>query len=409
MLPFLQFLIIIVVIIVAAKAGGYLSYRLGMPAVAGEVLAGLILGPTVLDFLHWPVFTDVHMVETVTLLAEVGVLLLMFIAGLELHLEDLVQSGRVAAFAGVLSFIVPLVMGYALAGVFGFEREHAIFFGLLMAPTSVSISAQTLLELGVLRSRVGVSLLGAAVIDDMLVVLGLSLFLALFGSAAAATVSLASIAWILVRMILFLVGAAVVGLWLLPKLARLVDRLEISQGLIAFVFVTILFYAWAAEYLGLMATIIGAFLAGLFFARTPFKGRIERGFSILAYGVFVPIFFVEVGLSADIRQLPAESFVLLGGMLGVAIVSKLLGAGLGGLAGGLSGREAIQLGAGMVPRGEVVLIVATVGITEGLIGVDVFSTAVAMVIMTTLLVPPILRILFPKQKETTASFNVETH
>ena len=407
MLPFLQFLIIIVVIIVAAKAGGYLSYKVGMPAVAGEVLAGLILGPTILNFLGWSVFTDAHIAETVTLLAEVGVLLLMFIAGLELHLEDLVQSGRVAVLVGILSFLVPLFMGYVLANIFGFEREHALFFGLLIAPTSVSISAQTLLELGAIRSKVGVTLLGAAVIDDMLVVLGLSLFLAFFGSAAAASVNFASIIWILVRMIVFLVGASAIGLWVLPRLTRLIDRLEISQGLIAFVFVTILFYAWTAEYIGLMATIIGAFLAGLFFARTPFKRRIERGFSILAYGLFVPIFFVEVGLSANLRQLPAESFALLGGMLGVAIVSKLLGAGVGGLVGGLRRREALQLGAGMVPRGEVVLIVATVGINEGLIGVDVFSTAVEMVILTTLLVPPILRILFPRQKDTAATHDGE--
>jgi Kef-type K+ transport system membrane component KefB len=402
MLPFLQFLIIIAVIILAAKAGGYLSYRIGMPAVAGEVLAGLILGPTVLGFLHWPVFADGHMAETVTLLAEVGVLFLMFIAGLELHLSDLAKSGRVAAVAGVLSFVVPLAMGYGLAAAFGFDREQAIFFGLLLAPTSVSISAQTLLELRALSSRVGVSLLGAAVIDDMLVVLGLSIFLALFGSAAAASTGIASIAWILVRMVLFLVGAAAVGLWLLPRLARIVARLEISQGLIAFVLVTMLLYAWTAEYVGHMATIIGAFLAGLFFARTPFKERIERGFSMLAYGLFVPIFFVEVGLSANLRELPVERLALLGGMLAVAIVSKFAGVGLGGLAVGLRGREAVQLGTGMVPRGEVVLIVATVGITEGLIGVDVFSSAVVLVVLTTLLAPPVLRILFPRQEEMAA-------
>lgn len=397
MLPFLQFLIIIVIIILAAKVGGYFSYKIGLPAVAGEVLAGLILGPTVLDFLHWPVFTDKHMVETVTLLAEVGVLFLMFIAGLELHLSDLVKSGRVAGVAGILSFIVPLVMGYALALAFGFDREQAIFFGLLLSPTSVSISAQTLMELNALRSKVGVSLLGAAVIDDTLVVLGLSLFLALFGTAAADTANVASIIWVLVRMLLFLAGATAIGIWVLPRLTKLVDKLEISQGLIAFVFITILFYAWAAEYFGHMATIIGAFMAGLFFARTPFKGRIERGFSMLAYGVFVPIFFVEVGLSANMRALPTESLILLAGMFGVAVASKFFGVGLGGLLSGLRTREAIQLGAGMVPRGEVVLIVATVGITEGLISPDIFSTAVVMVVLTTLLVPPVLRLLYTKK------------
>ena len=124
MLPFLQFLIAIVAIIIAAKIGGYLSYRLGLPAVAGEVIAGLILGPSVLNFLHWPIFTDEHLGETITLLAELGVLLLMFIAGLELHLSDLARSGKVAVLTGIMGFIVPLAMGFALAIAFSFDPDQ---------------------------------------------------------------------------------------------------------------------------------------------------------------------------------------------------------------------------------------------------------------------------------------------
>ncbi len=398
MLPFLQFIIALVIIIIAAKMGGYLSYRLRQPTVVGEVIAGLILGPTVLNFLHWPVFTDEHLGETITLLAELGVLLLMFIAGLELHLSDLAQSSKVAILAGTMGFVVPLAMGFALAMAFSFGPHQAIFIGLILAPTSVSISAQTLMELKVLRSKVGISLLGAAVVDDILVVLGVSLFLALLGGGVSGGLgSLTSVLLILLKMILYLIIASALGLWLLPKLSCLIDKLPISQGLIAFTFVTVLLYSWAAESLGHMATIIGAFLAGLLFARSPLKERIEEGFLPLAYGVFVPIFFVEVGLSANLRQLfSTQGIWLLVTMFVTAVISKIFGVGLAGRWGGFTNREAMQLGAGMIPRGEVVLIVITIGITEGLIGLDIFSAAVGMVVLATLVAPIMLRSLFPK-------------
>ncbi len=389
MLPFLQFIIVLVVIIAAAKIGGYASYRLGQPAVAGEVLVGLILGPSVLNFLQWPMFTDPHLGETITHLAELGVLLLLFIAGLDLHLSDLLKSGQVAVLTGLLGFIFSLGLGFVLAVAFAFEPRQALFFGLLLAPTSISISAQTLMELRVLRSRVGVSLLGAAVVDDSLAVLGVSLFFAFLGGGSAG--GLTSAILILLRMVLYLVLASALGLWLLPRLSQFVEKLPVSQGLIAFTFTMVLLYAWTAEVLGSMATIIGAFMAGLFFSRSPLKGRIEQGFAPLTYGVFVPIFFINVGLSADMRQFSTSSLGLLTAMCLVVVVSKVLGAGLAGRLGNLPGHESLQLGLGMLPRGEVTLIIATVGIVEGFISTDIFSTAVGLVIVTTLLTPPVLR------------------
>jgi Kef-type K+ transport system membrane component KefB len=400
LLPFLQFLIILAVIITASKLGGYLSMRLGQPAVAGEVLAGLILGPTVINFLHWDVFTDIHLEETFTFLAELGVLLLLFIAGLELHISDLQKSGRVAVIAGVLGFLVPLGMGYLAATLMGFDTQQGLFIGLLLAPTSVSISAQTLMEMGALRSRVGASLLGAAVIDDTLVVLGISFFLAALGGSGSEELSASNGFLLLVgRMVLYLVIAIFVGIKVLPHLARLIERLPISEGVIAFAFTVMVFYAWTAEYFGNLATIIGAFLAGLFFSRTPLKPKIEQGFSAIAYGVFVPIFFVDVGLEANFRTLNRESLIFLVILLTTAILSKIIGSGLGGLLGRLSARESLQLGFSMVPRGEVVLIVATVGITEGFINQTELSVAVGMVVLTTLLTPPILRSLFQRKDQ----------
>lgn len=394
MLPFLQFILAIAIIIAAAKLGGYLSQRARQPTVAGKVLVGLILGPSLLNFLQWPIFTDPHLGQLLSHLAELGVLLLMFIAGLELHLSDLAESGKVALLAGALGFALTLGLGAALAMAFSFAPRQALFFGLLLAPTSIGISAQTLMELKMLRSRVGVSLLGAAVVDDSLAVLGISVFLALLGSGSMN--GLASGSLVLLRMLLFLVVAFALGIWLIPVLSRLVHKLPISQGVFAFTFITVLLYAWSAEVLGGMAAIIGAFMAGLFLARSPVKKRIETEFIPPVYGIFVPIFFINVGLSADIRQLAAGDLGLLVVMCLAVILSKLLGAGLAGRLAGFKSPEALQLGVGMIPRGEVTLIVATVGITEGLIGVEVFSVAVGIVIASVLLTPLLLRLLYAR-------------
>jgi Kef-type K+ transport system membrane component KefB len=394
MLPFLQLIIALVIIITAAKIGGYLSYRLRQPTVAGKVLVGLILGPSLLNFLQWPIFTDPHLSETITQLAELGILLLMFIAGLELHLSDLAKSRKVAILAGTFGFTLTLGMGSVLVLAFSFDARQAVFLGLLLAPTSIGISAQTLMELRMLRTRVGVSLLGAAVVDDSLAVLGVSMFLALLGSGSA--LGVASGIQVLLRMVSFLVIASAVGIWLIPRLCRFAERLPVSQGLIAFAFITMLLYAWAAEVLGGMAAIIGAFMAGLFLARSPLRKRIEGAFLPLVYGVFVPIFFINVGLSADVRQLVTGSLGLLVAMCAVIILSKLLGAGLAGRLGGLRGLETLQLGVGMIPRGEMTLIIATVGITENLIGVEVFSVAVGIVVVTVVLTPLLLRYAFAR-------------
>jgi Kef-type K+ transport system membrane component KefB len=394
MLPFLQLIFALAVIISAAKIGGYLSIRLGQPAVAGEVLAGLLLGPSVLNFFDLPFLTDTHLEASIVHLAELGVLLLMFIAGLELHLDDLARSGKAAILVGLSGFTLTVGMGYLLGTVMTYDMEKALFLGLMLAPTSIGISAQTLMELKVLRTSVGVTLLGAATIDDILSVFSVSLFLTLFGGAASSNA--ASVLPLLLHMGLFLIIASALGFWLLPKLTTIVAKLPISQGLTALAFVIMLFYAWSAEALGHMATVIGAFMAGMFLARSKQKEEIRKGFIPIAYGIFVPIFFSNVGLAADLRQISGDGLVLLFGMVVVVVVSKLGAAGFGGKLGNMRSREALQLGFGMIPRGEVVLIVATVGITEGLIGNDFFSTAVMLVVLTTLATPPILRNLFAR-------------
>jgi Kef-type K+ transport system membrane component KefB len=325
-------------------------------------------------------------------MAELGVMLLMFLAGLELHLTDLAKTGKVAAFAGTLGVAIPLFMGLGAGLFFDMSAAEATFLGLILAATSVSISAQTLMELNVIRSRVGISLLGAAVFDDILVVLGLSLFTALI--VAESPSGFVSVVTVVARMAIFLGLATVIGWLVLPGASRKIINLPISQGLISFAIVTLLLYGWAAETLGGMAAITGAFLAGLLFARSPVKERIEGGLVALAYGLFVPIFFINVGLTANLRDLISPTFWLFAVMTVVAIIGKILGAGAGALLGGLDRRESLQLGIGMMSRGEVGLIVATVGVTQGLINEVIFSAVVGVVIMTTLLTPPLLRASF---------------
>lgn len=402
---FLDFLIALVIVIFAAKMGGYVSTRFRQPSVLGELLVGLILGPTILNMLFsWPIFHEPELLEeALTLMAELGVIMLMFLAGLELHLSELLSSGKVSALSGILGVLVPLGLGYGTAILFGVESTEALFIALTLSATSVSISAQTLMELGVLRTRVGLGLLGSAVFDDILVILLLSAsFVFISGSASE---GLGGVGVTVLAMVAYLAVAVLVGLFLLPRLVIWVERLPISQGIIAFALIITLLFAWAAEVIGSMAAITGAFLVGLFLARTPFRERIEQGVSTMAYGFFVPIFFVNIGLAVNMRAVGDNAILFAVTISIVAVISKIIGSGLGALIGGFNRRESLQLGIGMVSRGEVGLIVATFALSEGLLSSGNFSIVVFMIIVATLITPPMLRAAFsqPTQVKTIES------
>jgi len=394
MTTFLQLAFLLSVILLSAKLAGYLSFRLGQPSVLGELLVGVLLGPSVIDILNLP-FIEHSLAETIAELGELGVLLLMFIAGLELHLDELTRNTRVAGYAGFLGVFVPTVTGWGAGRLFGMDNAAATFLGLTLGATSVSISAQTLMELKVLRSRVGLSLLGAAVFDDILVILFLSIFLAVEAGAG----SLGGVLWILVRMIAFLALSAAFGWWALPWMMRRIARLPVSQGVLTLALVVMLAYGLAAELLGGMAAITGAFIAGLMMARSGEREHVEHGVHALAYGLFVPVFFINIGLSVNARTLQTEMLLFTLVITLTAILGKWLGAGIGARLGGLGLRESVQLGAGMVSRGEVGLIVASVGIQQGLVVSDEFSAIVAMVLISTVVTPPILRGLFAQEKK----------
>lgn len=394
MTPTLQLLLLLGIIIFAAKAGGLFSARLGQPAVLGELITGLVLGPTFFNLLGLPIFADSHVGEIVLELGELGVIFLMFIAGLEVNLDEILKAGRVATLTGVMGVIVPLGFGAAVALAFGFSMPESYFIGLVLTATSVSISAQTLLELGFLRSKEGIALLGAAVVDDVLVILMLSISLAL----AVPTSADANIGWIVLRMIVFILLAISVGTKILPRLTTWIESLPISEGVMAFTVITILVYAWSAEVLGQVATITGAFLAGLFFARTSARHTIEQGMHTLTYAFFVPLFLISIGLKADARTLNAADVWFAVAIIIVAIAGKIIGCGIGARLGGFDWRESLRVGVGMISRGEVGLIVAAVELGDALITQSMYSTAVVMVLTTTLVTPILLRRVFPSKE-----------
>lgn len=392
---FLQFAFLLSIILLSAKMAGYISIRLGQPSVLGELLVGIILGPSIINLLNLP-FIEHGLTETVAELGEMGVLLLMFLAGLELHLGEMRKNIRVSALSGLMGVVFPVALGWGAGRLFEMDNASALFLGLTLGATSVSISAQTLIELKVLRSRVGLSLLGAAVFDDILIILFLSVFLGLIdGGGSSYAVML-----IIVKMAAFLALSMMFGLWGLPWLVRRVADLPISQGLLTFALVVMLAYGIAAEALGGMAAITGAFVAGLMLARTPEKESIESGAHALAYGLFVPIFFVNIGLSIDLHQFQMESLLFTLVIIIVAVVGKWFGSGLGASLGGLPLGESVKLGAGMISRGEVGLIVASVGMQNRLMTSNAFSAIIVMILFTTLITPPILRALFARERVT---------
>jgi Kef-type K+ transport system membrane component KefB len=419
----LQLLLLLVIIVFCAKAAGALSVRFGQPAVFGEILIGLLLGPTALDLLGLGIFqhgsaTPDKLHNTLKDLSEIGVILLMFVAGLETDLEEMKRVGRAAFWAATGGVVLPMLGGALTARGFGYNWREAIFIGTVLTATSVSISAQTLLELKQLRSKEGSTILGAAVIDDVMGIIVLSFvvaFAAIGNPKAPTEVSLpailaqlffndskvAELGLIMVLMLAFFVLAAWFGWRYFERLLALFARTPASQALLAGAVGLALLYAFLAQYVGQVAAITGSYLAGVLIARTRFKHKIDEGIHPLTYSILVPVFFISIGLEANGRELFANSskLWLMLTILAVAIAGKVIGSGAGARWCGFSNQEALRVGIGMISRGEVGLIVAGVGLASGVIGQQVFSIMVIMVLVTTMITPLLLRLVFPRCEE----------
>lgn len=398
-----QFILALGLLVGFAKAMGYVTYRLNQPAVLGELLAGVIIGPTLLNLLgnHAIFPAGESVTHTLIEIAELGVLLLIFMAGLEVDPKNLFQVGKPAILAGVIGVIIPLVVITPVITLFGYSMERAIFLGILFASMSTSITAQVMLELGVLQRREGLTLLGAALVDDAVVILLLSLFLAINpGGVAVGADTSASIAVVLLRIVGFLVIASLASWFLLPKLVNWVDNLPISQGAVMVALVSALLLSASAEIFGGIAAITGAFIAGVCIrrARHHVVERIERGLHNICYALVVPLFFVSIGLQANLRLLTADLLPLALVVLALAIATKVLGAGGATRLAGFDNKSALRVGLGMISRGEVGLIIASIGVSYQILNAESFTVVVFVVLVTTIITPPLVRWSFADRK-----------
>ncbi len=363
-------------ILILAKVVALGCRRIGMPAVFGELLVGLLLGPSVLGWLHQTEFLNG--------VAHLGVIILMFIAGLETDLQLMKKVGAAAFLAATGGVIIPLVFGTLVGMAFGLPFFVSIFLGTALSATSVSISAETLQELKRFRSREGATILGAAVIDDVMGVVVLAVVLGVHSGT--------NIWFPLLKMVGFFVIATVVGLKALPWINRHLVRWHnhTEEAVLAVVVSIVLMYSWAAEEMGGVAAITGAYLLGVLLSRLEIKERLDKGVRSIGYGFLIPVFFVSIGLSADFSSLLTAAWLTLAVTV-LAIGSKVVGCGLGAWAGRLRRSEAFLVGVGMISRGEVALVIASLGLAEGLIDKQVFSLVVFMTIITTLITPLLLK------------------
>ena len=366
---------VLVAILVSTKLLGVLSQRLGQPAVVGELIAGVILGGSVLGLLD-------PAEPSIVLLAEVGVLILLFEIGLHTDVSSLMKVGREALTVALVGVALPFGLGYGVALALGLGTIPAIVCGAALTATSIGISARTLTDLGQLETREGQIVLGAAVLDDIVGLVILSVVSSLVGGVA---LTLGGITLTTVIAIGFVVVAVVLGRFLVPPVFRAIASADaaVALGLAGIVFALIL--GLLAEKSG-SASIIGAFAAGLILHPTPQRAEIEKSATQLGH-FFVPIFFASVGAAVDVSTFGDIKVLTIGAaLIAVGVVGKFL-AGYSPF--WFSGRKSL-IGIAMIPRGEVGLIFARMGLATGALTAHLYSAIAMMVLVTTLITPPLL-------------------
>lgn len=365
------------VILLAAKLGDELFKRLGQPAIVGEILAGVAIGPSVLGL--------VEPTEMFEVFAELGVVFLLFWVGLETRISDMRAVGPSAALVGAFGVVLPFAGGVGLGFALGDGSAEAIFLGVALVATSVGITSAVLIELGVLQTPAARTILGAAVIDDVLAMLLLAVATGLAGDGG---LDVASLLVVLTISLAFIAFFAIGGTRLTQRWPNVLKAPRFSESpLLPAVIVCLGLAAFAAE-VGL-AAIIGAFLAGMIVAETKEQHPIEEEVAPL-YAFFPPFFFAFIGAELDLGALvDGGALALLAGLTALAIVTKYVGARIG--ARRLEPRDRHVVGLGMIPRGEVGIIVAGIGAAAGVVGDERFAVIVAMSVATTLIVPPLLR------------------
>jgi Kef-type K+ transport system membrane component KefB len=385
-----QFIGLLVVMLCTAKVLGGLAQRIGQPAVLGELVAGVLLGRSILGLVD-------PQTDVLHLFAELGVIILLFEIGLETNLRQLLTVGGAATVVALVGVALPFALGYAVCWSLGFDTLVAVVVGATLTATSVGITARVLADLNQLHAPESHIILGAAVIDD---VIGLIILAVVTGLTAGNTLTVLGVATTAVIAFGFLAATLLIGGLIVPPLARAVRHVDIPGTPTMLAMMVAFGLAWLASVAG-SAMIIGAFAAGLLLRETPDAREIERGVAHLGH-FFVPLFFVAVGAAVDIRVFnPLEpgnhATLLIGGLLILAAVSGKFLAGYAPV--WFRGKKNV-IGVGMIPRGEVGLIFAQTGLASGVFTPALFSAVTMMVLVTTFLAPPLLKSLLPPGPQT---------
>ena len=370
----------IALILLATRLGGFAARRLRMPEVLGALVAGLLIGPAVLHLVTYD--------GNIRLLSNLGVIALMFLAGLETDLAEFRKAGLPAFVIAATGVAVPLMLGTLSAFLFFGDVLENIFIGVILTATSVSITVETLDELGKLHTRAGVHILGAAVIDDILGLILISVLLSVSGRGGSG----GPLPAVLLGIFVFC-AAAVGAIAFLPKLLnRLLRGVRPSLPL-SIALAAALLAAAAAEKAGI-AAITGAYLCGLLLSQLIHKEPLVRGVRAISGGFLAPIFFAGVGIEADFAGLGPVTLLIALCMFLAAVAGKVIGCAAAARAFGLERSESLQVGVGMVSRGEVAIITANLGLEAGILSNAVFLPTLAVVILTTLVTPMLLKLSF---------------
>ena len=394
-----EFLFDLALILISTKLFGLITKKVRMPQVVGALVAGVILGPAVLNVLSET--------EFIQKLAELGVIVLMFTAGLETDINQLKKTGKASFIIAVLGVIIPLVGGFFIANIFNKGNDvntilQNVFIGIILTATSVSITVETLKEMGKLNTRAGNAILGAAIIDDILGIIALTITTSLADPSINVIIVLA-------KIVMFFIFAGFAGYlfhWAFIKLDERYQRDLRRFVIIAFVFCLLLSFC-AEEFFG-VADITGAFIAGLVISDSNRSKYLNSRFETLSYMLLSPIFFASIGIKVQLTAMTKTIFIFAILLLLVAILSKVFGCALGAKLCRYSNREAIQIGTGMISRGEVALIVANKGIAMGLMLPEFLAPVVIVVVVTTIVTPILLKVVF-NNKSKSVDLNVKAN
>lgn len=383
-----SYLLYLAIILLSTKLLGLVTRRAHMPQVVGSLLAGLILGPACLNLIHGTTFLNQ--------VSEIGVIVLMFMAGLETDTQELKKSGLASFVIALIGVIVPLLGGLGVAYACNVASDELptssllqyIFIGIILTATSVSITVETLKELGKVSTKAGTAILGAALIDDILGIIALTLITSLADPST-------NIGLVLLKIAGFFVFAIVFGLaygFVFKKWISRYPRPNRRYIVISFAFCLLM--AFCAEHFFGVADITGAYVAGLVISYSSKREVIYHEFDTVSYMLVAPVFFASIGLKVELSSMTTNILIFTLALVIIAILTKIVGCGLGAKVMGYTGREALQIGVGMISRGEVALIVANKGEALGLISNDLYAPVVVTVVITTIITPILLKIVF---------------